>query len=620
MLKRCLERLQEIFSDKDKSKRMVTLCTYLVLGTIALFMTILNIITDKGWLTYSTGLFAALCAMNALLAMRGPKSERVAMALFSVEVLLMFTFFLVSGNPDGFSAIWICMLPSLGIFFFGEKRGAALSAAMLAVLVFLLWTPPGVGLLQYSYSHTFRVRFPILYCAFFATSFFLESLRLAAYRKAERLQDMYKNLSERDPLTGMLNRQGLYATLDADKEFRDINNVGAVMLDIDDFKDVNDRYGHNAGDEVLKAFAKIMSESLEAVVCRWGGEEFVAIYKKSRVERADVERLLRRIVEHEFDYGGDTPLKLTASLGVCEALDFAEKDIDECIKHADVALYEAKNTGKNRIAYFARNEQVAVPVPEQAAEPKPGRTREELLSAIKNSRFEMYLQFIYRAEGGKLIGAEVLSRWNHPKEGLLLPAQYMEDMRRTDVIHELDFYMLDRTCRQLERWKKERGGGLSLSCNFARNTFSRSDFLERFERVVKRYDFLHSDLLLEITEDSLINNKAAAYRNIVKCREMGLRVALDDIGSGYSSFNDLCDYPIDLLKIDRHIVVKAASKQGSGLLEGLVDLARRLKVEILCEGVETPEENEMVIRSGCDYIQGFYYSRVFPLERAIEYY
>ena len=246
--------------------------------------------------------------------------------------------------------------------------------------------------------------------------------------------------------------------------------------------------------------------------------------------------------------------------------------------------------------------------------------QKRLAAAIENNEFVLYLQFIVRAEDGRIIGAEALSRWHSVENGVLSPAYYIEDMKRAGIISKLDFSMLEKACRQLETWQEDGYGWLHLSCNFTRITISEVDFLQKFNDTVNQYSFDRKNLVIELTEDSLVDNMAVAYQNILACKEAGFTVALDDLGAGYSSFSDLCDYPVDIIKVDRHIVAKAATERGNALLRGITTMAHGLGIEVLCEGVESETESKRIKETGCDYIQGFYYSRVLPQENAMEYY
>lgn len=248
------------------------------------------------------------------------------------------------------------------------------------------------------------------------------------------------------------------------------------------------------------------------------------------------------------------------------------------------------------------------------------RLQRKLADAIKNNEFILYLQFIVDAENGQIKGAEALSRWQNPEEGILSPAHYVESMKNAGIIDKLDFYILEKSCRQLELWRSTEKSDLWISCNFTRLTVSRMDFIERFEEIIHRYHFEHKQLIIELTEDSLADNKAVAYQNVLACKHSGFQVALDDLGSGYSSFSDLCDYPIDMIKVDRHIVAKSVTERGNALLCGITQLAHNLGIKVLCEGVETETENKNAQNAGCDYIQGYYYSRVLPVDETDKFY
>ncbi|MGN1080483.1 MAG: EAL domain-containing protein, partial [Acutalibacteraceae bacterium] len=237
-----------------------------------------------------------------------------------------------------------------------------------------------------------------------------------------------------------------------------------------------------------------------------------------------------------------------------------------------------------------------------------------LTKAINNNEFKMYMQFIVDAKSGEIKGAEALSRWQNPEDGTLLPARYIEAMHMSGEIKELDFLIFEQICRKLEKWSKTDKRDLWISCNFTRATICESNFLSRFNETVKKYSFERDKLVIELTEDSLADDKAVVYKNILECKKAGFKIALDDLGSGYSSFSDLCDYPIDIIKIDRHIVAKTATPRGNALLRGITKLAHDLGIKVLCEGVETEKENINSINADCDYIQGYYYSRVLPQE------
>ena len=243
----------------------------------------------------------------------------------------------------------------------------------------------------------------------------------------------------------------------------------------------------------------------------------------------------------------------------------------------------------------------------------------KLLSGLENHEFLLYMQMIVD-RNERIIGAEALTRWQNREKGLLYPGAFIEPMKSAGLIDKLDFYILEETCRQLEQWNLTGKEHLWMSCNFTRLTVSRGDFIERFRAVLGQYRFSPECLIIELTEDSLMDNTTVAYRNILECKKMGCRIALDDLGSGYSSLQDLCDYPIDIIKIDRHILQNSTTPRGNALLQGLTKLGHSLGMRVLCEGVESEADKRRVCDAECDYIQGFYYSRVLPREEAELFY
>lgn len=248
------------------------------------------------------------------------------------------------------------------------------------------------------------------------------------------------------------------------------------------------------------------------------------------------------------------------------------------------------------------------------------RLHQKLTTAIENQEFVVYLQFTVDAKTNRIKGAEVLSRWHNAEEGVLMPGSYIEDMKTAGIIDQMDFYMFERTCQILESWKDTEYQNLYLSCNFTRVTVSMEGFVDRFNEIVSKYSFKRRNLLIELTEDSLADDDTAAQNHILAMKKRGIRIALDDLGSGFTSFGDLCDYPIDMIKIDRYIVAKSANARGNAVLKSIIKMAHELEMEVLCEGVETEAEDTTVKAAGCDYIQGFRYSRVLPLDNALEFY
>lgn len=239
---------------------------------------------------------------------------------------------------------------------------------------------------------------------------------------------------------------------------------------------------------------------------------------------------------------------------------------------------------------------------------------ENIMKGFDRGEFKLYLQFIVDAKTQKIVSAESLSRWDSKEKGLLTPGKYIGIMENDGLISKHDFYMFDKVCAQLEQWNHTEFSHITISCNFTRSALSEKGFIDAICEICEKYTFDRSRVCIEITEDAIEKNMKNALSNIAECKNLGFRIALDDLGSGYTSLANLCDYPIDIVKIDRDILLKAKDERGKSLFAGIVELAHKLRLKVICEGVETEEQNSFAIHSNCDYIQGFYYYKPLPQE------
>ena len=239
---------------------------------------------------------------------------------------------------------------------------------------------------------------------------------------------------------------------------------------------------------------------------------------------------------------------------------------------------------------------------------------ESFRKGFSEKEFKLYLQFIVDNKTKQIVSAEALSRWKQPGAELKMPGAYIGDMERVGVISDLDYYMFEMVCRQLHKWHGTPLGGIAVSCNITRITLSEETCAEKLKSIAEGYIFDRSKLILEITEDAIEKDKDVATRNVLDCKKHGFSIALDDLGSGYTALSSLCDYPIDIAKIDRDILLNTKSKSGKDLLLGIVALAHSLNLKVVCEGVETEEQNRFVSETDCDYIQGWYYFKAQKAE------
>lgn len=235
---------------------------------------------------------------------------------------------------------------------------------------------------------------------------------------------------------------------------------------------------------------------------------------------------------------------------------------------------------------------------------------------FKNGEFKMYLQFIVDNKTKKIASAEALSRWENSAGEIIPPVKYIGVMEKRGLISKLDYYMFELACQKLSKWSDTEFADFTVSCNFTRITISEKDFVTKIEEIADKYTFDRSKLLIEITEDSIEKNLIVAMNNILKIKKLGFYIALDDIGNGYTSLVNLCEYPIDVVKIDRDILLLSDRERGKKLFLGIISLVHNLNLKVVCEGVETEAQNTLVSESECDYIQGWYYTKALPESEA----
>lgn len=408
----------------------------------------------------------------------------------------------------------------------------------------------------------------------------------------------------RDPVTGAGNKAYfLHRLEEIPKLFKELYCVVYIGFDI---TRVNQYYGEEDAEEQLRYAADELNKSLssrEDFARVSGGGFAIARPTSSEKEIAQwTQELLERLNCYSDKYEKDYHPLFSAGIYMLQR---GESGGNILIQNARWGYLEAVKQGQPYA--FSRAEQLSL-------EGEQLQLKKQTLEAIHSGQFKMLLQFVVRPDGS-IYGAEALSRWEHPQRGLLYPGSYIDLMESERTISELDFFILEESCRQLESWEKE-GRDLSLSCNFARITIDQENFVLRLRTITEAYHFDHSRLVLEITEDSLEGHKQSAFDNISKCKAMGFRIALDDMGSGFTSFSDLRDYPIDVAKIDRSILLSAMNRQGMDLLRGMIALCHSLGMEVQCEGVETPAQLELLRQLGCDYLQGYYFYRALPQKEA----
>ena len=345
-----MQNIKEAIVSDNLRRRVLFYFLNITLSLTSLVMSIINYFTAEYVLLAATLIFSVVCLGNVFLLHGAHMRESVIFSMFGAESLLLLLFFFISGIPNGFSALWICLIPSFAMLIFRVKRGSAFCCLAFVMMIFLFWTPVGRSLLLYAYTDEFMLRFPFLYLSVFLISLLIELVRRETQTQLETAKQEYRYLYRHDALTGLYNRYGIKEYMDKAFSGQSHHHVSVILFDIDNFKAVNDVYGHECGDEVLKTVASVPLAIMcdHCHCCRWGGEEFLLIMQCEH-NATEVAEQIRQKVEQTPIRCAEEEIHVTISAGVCTASDLSHITIHDVIEHADRALYASKTSGKNQV-------------------------------------------------------------------------------------------------------------------------------------------------------------------------------------------------------------------------------------------------------------------------------
>jgi diguanylate cyclase (GGDEF)-like protein len=416
-----------------------------------------------------------------------------------------------------------------------------------------------------------------------------------------------------DPLTNLINRRG-FNQLFAERLMEHAHDGGmlAVMfLDIDHFKRINDSLGHDAGDELLKVVAERIRSAtrIQDVVSRFGGDEFcilISLPDHHEEARHLAERILQKTKE-PIELAGRR-MVMTTSIGI-SVFPRDGKTCDELLKNADLALYQSKGHGRNRFNFFSPNLRTKASL-ELLLE-------EELRSALREeSELQVYYQPIVDLRTGQVAKLEALVRWQHPQHGLLTPERFIGIAEANGLIADLDSWVLQRACRDLSELRSPGFDHLIIAVNCSALNLAREELHDEIEDALRRNGVLPRRLELEVTENALMGNISNTIQLLKRIRALGVSLSIDDFGTGYSSLAYLKRLPLDTVKIDRSFIIDIPqSPQDMEIVQAIIVMAHTLHLKVVTEGVESPAQLDFLSRYGCDYVQGYLFSKPMPLEQ-----
>jgi diguanylate cyclase (GGDEF)-like protein len=473
---------------------------------------------------------------------------------------------------------------------------------------FLNWTSrrPGRVLLTIILP---LVAFGVLAAAVLANTI-LRRLRRTSEELAQR-EAQARHEAKHDALSGLPNRVHMVERIDGFLQNRLLathdNRAVAAYLDVDRFKDINDTLGHDAGDQLIKLVAQRLNECLRSndFLARFGGDEFVILCAPAGAEgRSALAERVAQAFALPFPIKGQN-IRVTASVGIAVAPDNG-LTADELMRHADIALYEAKDRGRDCAVVFSE---------EMARQVERRRAIElDLRTAIETDMLCLNYQPIISCNTGEIVGLEALLRWRHPLYGEMSPADFIPIAENAGLLPSLGEWVISHAMSDWKRWPH-----LEISVNLSPVQFRHVDLETTLRRLIAEYDVDPSRFTLEITEGVLLEATEHTNSILDALRSIGFKTALDDFGTGYSSLGYLCNFKFDKIKIDRSFVGRVSRVDISRtIVQSVVRIGRGLGMDIVAEGVETEFEAVMMTKLGCTELQGYYFSKPVDAEQMVE--
>lgn len=431
-----------------------------------------------------------------------------------------------------------------------------------------------------------------------------------AYKKRKK---MFNPNDYTDKLTGIGNSDYydyVFDNLISDKT-KNLYSLAYLSFECDKTEKL---YGKNAISDMEKYIAtKLMNySSATEYVAHIQTGVFVFLFQSENTEKCltRVTQTVNGINQYLSEF--NTEWNNTVRAGICRFCDY--KDVN-----SETAFYNAKQgylyaVSKETPCHIGSKNQLAQSL-------KTDALRNSVNADIKNGNFKIYIQLIIDSKTDTFCGGEVLSRWQNNEYGLLKPCEYIEILKENEKIIEHDYNVFEQTCALLQRWNNSSYKNMFLTCNFTRLSVEKNDFVEKLREIAEKYNFRHERLIIEITEDSLNTEIGGLSKNISKCKELGFKIAIDDMGTGFSSLADIYDNEIEIVKIERSFISTCITERRQKMLGDIIMLVHNADAKIICEGVETEQQSEMLKRLGCDMMQGYYFSRVVPqreCERILE--
>jgi diguanylate cyclase (GGDEF)-like protein/PAS domain S-box-containing protein len=433
-----------------------------------------------------------------------------------------------------------------------------------------------------------------------------------------RMQEQLSYRAFHDELTGLPNRTLFNERLEHALSFggRTRNNVAVLFVDLDNFKIINDSLGHQSGDEYLKIIARWLEDTVGPLdsVARFGGDEFLVllVYPNDEIGYPVrvAERIGRMLNQPVILDGHEISMAISIGISIQTSADETAGDL---LRHADIALYQAKRAGRGTL-YRVFEDEMHQHIIERL------EIERDLRRALRNDEFDVHYQPIIDLRTDEIAKVEALVRWRHPKHGLLPPGRFLPVAEETGQITEIDAWVLRRACRDIASWNAMRGGArpIMLGVNLSTRDFRQPDLPELIQDALNDSSCNPQWVEFEITESTMMQDMQTALSSLERLRALGVGFSVDDFGTGYSSLSYLQRLPLDALKIDRSFIDGLGGDEGDELMvRTIISLASSLSLEVIAEGIETPLQLQRARDLGCDLAQGYLIARPMPFDEIL---
>ena len=434
-------------------------------------------------------------------------------------------------------------------------------------------------------------------------------------KERRRIESNFEHMAHHDALTNLPNRLLLDARLQhaIERANRSHLQIAVMFIDLDNFKTINDKLGHEIGDELLVTISNRLSSCIreDDTIARLGGDEFIIIIEQiHNIE--DLEPLLKKIMKASSEIVSvkSHELSVSASVGVSIYPDDG-KTPEQLLRNADAAMYHVKENGRNTFHFYTR--ELTTTAYDRVI------LENNLKQAIENHQILVYYQPQISLETNQITGVEALVRWQHPELGMLPPKQFLFIAEQTDLINDIGNVVLDIACKQITKWKRQNLPIETVAVNIAGSQIHDGDLVATMKKILRKNNCQAEWLELEISENFITEQSQQSISTLQQLHDTGISIAVDDFGTGYSSLSNLKQLPIDKLKIDRSFIRDInRDKDDVALIQSIIAMGKSLQLKLIAEGVEHRSHEIFLTANGCEYAQGYYYSKPVSADKIEE--